>query len=459
MEQLRPDLLENLRGRFGSGGLRRLLDQGAYYPSCRHLASTFSASTLATLATGTWPAQHGIVADLWYDRAAHRTVRASDEMLLAPTLSAAVAASPRRRSFAIGSDAASARLFAGGAATGLYWMDERCQFTARGSMPDWLVAYNRQKPIENFRDVQWRAMDARKSAPPLRVLKYDPARPDDFFALYRSSPFSQMAQFEFLAELVNREKLGQEDSVDFVCLMLGSSARLGYETGAHSPLMEQMVLQLDQHVAFLFEALTRSVGDGQFNIVLAAGHGVAPAPSQEARPRMAVSGEALAQAVQKAFPQAGGPRVEKYVYPFLYLDPATVRDVEPLRVTAANAAAANPAVAAYYTAGGACPAPPPWNARLRNSFHPQRSGDVMLSYRPEYIEDFGGGRGVSYGSVYNYDVETPLCFWGPQFRAGTREQTVESVDFAPTLARALGVGVPASAIGRVLGEAFDPKHA
>jgi arylsulfatase A-like enzyme len=48
----------------------------------------------------------------------------------------------------------------------------------------------------------------------------------------------------------------------------------------------------------------------------------------------------------------------------------------------------------------------------------------------------------------------PLCFYGPQFRAGVFEGPVESVDLAPTLARAMGVAQPSSATGRVLAEAF-----
>ena len=76
----------------------------------------------------------------------------------------------------------------------------------------------------------------------------------------------------------------------------------------------------------------------------------------------------------------------------------------------------------------------------------------MLSYRPEYIEDFGQGRGISYGSLYNYDVCVPLFLYGPQFRAGVYEQPVESIDVAPTLARVMGVGMPSSSTGRALAE-------
>ena len=80
----------------------------------------------------------------------------------------------------------------------------------------------------------------------------------------------------------------------------------------------------------------------------------------------------------------------------------------------------------------------------------------MLSYRPEYVEDFGAGRGISYGSLYNYDASVPLFFYGPAFRAGVFETPVEAVDVAPTLARAMGIAQPSSALGRVLGEALVP---
>jgi arylsulfatase A-like enzyme len=78
----------------------------------------------------------------------------------------------------------------------------------------------------------------------------------------------------------------------------------------------------------------------------------------------------------------------------------------------------------------------------------------MLSYQPEYVEDYGADRGVSYGSLYNYDACVPLFFFGPPFRAGVLESPVESVDVAPTLARAMGVAAPSTSTGRVLSQAF-----
>jgi hypothetical protein len=169
---------------------------------------------------------------------------------------------------------------------------------------------------------------------------------------------------------------------------------------------------------------------------------------------MAVRGGDIAHEVQRSLESNGNGSVERFVYPFLYLDAGGSRDPEAVRLAAARAAMRQPAVAGYYTAGGACSTHDEWERRFRNSFHPTRSGDVMLSYQPEFVEDYGADRGISYGSIYNYDACVPLFLFGPQFRAGVFESPVESVDVAPTLARALGVAAPSSSTGRVLGQAL-----
>src|SRR5450759_2061183 len=92
LEQRRQDYWDSAVAQFGPGGLRRILLKGAHFPDCRHLASSFSATTIATLATGAWPAEHGIVAESWYDREAGGAVPASQEALRATTLTAQVAA-------------------------------------------------------------------------------------------------------------------------------------------------------------------------------------------------------------------------------------------------------------------------------------------------------------------------------------------------------------------------------
>ncbi len=379
LQQTRPDYLDAARPQFSTAGFRKLLEKGVYFPDCRHNASTFPASTIATLGTGAWPAQHGIVADTWYDRAIHRPVGASSEELLATTLAAQIAAEPRTRVSVIAMNQAHAGLFAGTADAHLYWMDPQCQFVTGGDTPDWLDAFNGLKAVETARNARWMAFGARPETPPLRTLTWDADRPEEFLKLYRSSPFAQAAQFDLLGELIARERMGQENTFDFVCMIAQSTALLGYETGGRSPLMPQMTLHADRKLETLLAQLSRLPGENPFALALAAAHGAPPEPPPGARARMAVNGERIAQQVDKSLTTAGIGRVEKYLYPFLYLDPGGSRDPEPIRMLAARSALQHPAVSDYYTAGGACSSRDVWEQRFRNSFHAVRSGDVMLS--------------------------------------------------------------------------------
>lgn len=451
-ETLRSDAIDAAWPQFGAGGFRRLAEKGAWFPDCRHLSSTFSSCGIANLATGAWPSQHGIVADAWYDRSTHGPVRASDEALLATTL-AAQAVGDTGRVTVVAMTRAQAALFAGTPDARLFFLDDRCEFTTSGKAVDWLGEFNAAKGPEAARDAHWMAVNPAKDATPLRKLNYDANDPREFRELYRASPYGQTAQFDMAAELVVRDKLGQEKTSDFLCVIDGSAGFLGYETGAQSPLMQQMVLQLDLRIAALWNQLTQTMGENGFSLAVCAAHGVPPEPPKEARARMAVNGESLAQAVDNALEDTG-LRVEKYLYPFLYLDfPDAANAPDAVRL-AAQTLLAQPAVSGYYTSAGKCSQNDEWRRRFRNSFHVKRSGEVMLGYRPEYVEDFGAGRGISYGSLYNYDAQTPLFFYGPQFRAGVYQSTVEAVDVAPTLARAMGIAEPSSAVGRVLGEAL-----
>jgi Type I phosphodiesterase / nucleotide pyrophosphatase len=452
LEQFRPDYLDSAWGLFGQGGFRRLLEKGAYFPNCRHAASTFSASTLATLATGAWPSEHGIVADSWYDDASKKLAPANEESLLATTLAAQVTARSGTRVFVISDSGAHAGLFAGTPDARLFWMNDGGQFATRGEMPEWLAAYNSRNSPEALHNAKWLATGAKPDAPALRVLTYDQNHPGGFTALYKSSPFAQAAGFDLLGECLQREQLGQTEAFDFVCVLSSATAALGYETGAQTPLMQQMVLQLDSRLEAILGDLAKALGENGFTLALSGAHGAPAQPTAETRARMAVNGESVAQAVAGALAANSFGAVRKYVYPFLYLDTAGWRDPEAVRLAAARAALNHAAVANYYTGGGACSTHDEWRRRFSNSFHAKRSGDVMLSYRPEYVEDFGQGRGISYGSLYDYDTRVPLCFYGPQFRAGVHESTVESIDIAPTLARVMGVAVPSSSTGRVLGE-------
>jgi hypothetical protein len=463
-EQFRQLYLDRAGSLLAPGGFRELMTKGVYYPDCRLAASGFTANGLATLATGAYPSLHGIVADQWYDRRTRALAKARAEMLAATTLADEVARAGPNRIFCLGLNEGPASLLAGHSQGQVYRMDTQGRFTTRGNAPEWLAAYSSARPIEELHDKKWVAVGAGSDLPPLRTLTYDSRHPEEFFALYQSSPFCQDAQFELLRALVTAEKLGQGQTLDFVFVSLGSMALLGYETGSDSPLMDQMALQLDRQIQRTLEALNKAPGKNNYNLIFAAAHGAPPGPGPAVGSAKAISGESLARAIGKALSDwidkgaVKNAYVDKYVYPFLYLKLEALRKqntpLRDARKLAGETALRLPGVAGYYTADGDCSHSGEWRRRFENSFHELRSGDAMLSYDPEAVEDFAAGRGVSYGSLYNYDTSVPLFLYGPQFGRKLIERAIESVDLAPTVARAAGIAAPSSATGKELADAY-----
>ena len=230
-----------------------------------------------------------------------------------------------------------ARLFAGTSKADLYWMDERGQFQTNGEVPIWLPPFNDRKPLDKLHDARWMLIGARTDGPALRTLTYDAAHPEHFMELYKASPLAQENLFDFAGELIKGEGLGQKSALDVVCVLDTSMELLGYETGAHSHLMEQMVLQLDRRLEALLTQLSHSHGDTGFGMVVVGAHGVPDLPDSSVRARMAVNGEDLARRIETALVARGLGQVEKFVYPFLYLDSAGFRDAEEIRKAAGRA--------------------------------------------------------------------------------------------------------------------------
>src|SRR5262245_26619784 len=75
IDQFPEHLLPRLEARFGPGGFRRLLEQGAWYTDARYShAATLTGVGHATIATGALSAGHGIAGNDWYDAEADHAV-------------------------------------------------------------------------------------------------------------------------------------------------------------------------------------------------------------------------------------------------------------------------------------------------------------------------------------------------------------------------------------------------
>lgn len=97
----------------------------------------------------------------------------------------------------------------------------------------------------------------------------------------------------------------------------------------------------------------------------------------------------------------------------------------------------------------------PDNALMRavlNNYHPDRSGDIYMVFKPEwFIADMDGlSVSVTHGSPWRYDTFVPILFAGYDIEPTTVSRRVHPLDIALTLATVVGTRPPSGATGEVL---------
>jgi arylsulfatase A-like enzyme len=175
-------------------------------------------------------------------------------------------------------------------------------------------------------------------------------------------------------------------------------------------------------------------------VVLTADHGVAPMP----------------ETLERLHPAAAPGWIVFHSPPMIYLNRRALVAghvaLEPAQRAAQAAVQAVPGVHAVETGLEL--------AALRDgdlesapvrSFHPARGGDLYYELEPYWLADVGT-TGTDHGSVWRYDQNVPLLWFGRGIAPGVHRDPAAVTDIAPTLSALLGLAMPGGAQGRVLGE-------
>ena len=107
---------------------------------------------------------------------------------------------------------------------------------------------------------------------------------------------------------------------------------------------------------------------------------------------------------------------------------------------------------------------------IKNMYHPDRFPDIYMITQPnclftsrasyELIQNGEKPSTVaSHGSVWNYDTDIPIIFYGKGIKQNYLGGEANLIDITPTLAYLAGVQRPSAAQGRVLNEIIEPEAA
>lgn len=502
VDQYSADLFTQYRSMYRHGLAR--LTEGAVFPrGYQSHAGTETCPGHSTILTGAHPARTGIVANEWYEPSrlpaqpgqamvarycatevdSSGAATLSPEALLVPTLGDRLRAADRNsRSVAISGKDRSAIMLGGKNASVTLWMDWKQGFT---TYPGVKLDSGLARRIAEVNAVIKRtyATGQQSELPQRCAARSQPIaltpevsvgelRPTAAKAKrWRATPAFDALTLQMALAAVDELQLGKGQAIDLLAISFAATDYVGHYFGTQGAEMCAQQLALDATLDRLFSHLDRA--GISYVVALTADHGGLDIPernqlhavptAQRVDPEL--SPDRVGAAVAKELNLAGPVLLGNELANDVYLAPSVEGWQRAVVLEAVRRKyQGHPQVARVFTRNELLAAEPPsgppdeWTLleRAKESFNPQRSGDLVVILQP-YLTLYGKPRHpdsdyvASHGSPWDYDRRVPILFWWRGITPFEQPAAVETVDIAPTLADLIGLQVgPHEMDGRVL---------
>ena len=327
VDQFRYDYLDRFGDLFAANGLKRLMRDGASWVDANYdHMPTYTAPGHATLMTGAYPAETGIIANEWLDRESGKKVSSvSDESaklfsggekeqassprrLMASTLGdeLRLATNDRARVIGISLKDRSAILPAGRHANAAYWFSAQSGNVVSSNyyfeqMPKWVADFNSSHPADKYFGAVWERLlpeaeylrragadsppweDIGKvagdtNAFPHRITGGATGPGRDFYGALEYSPFTNDLLVSFTKAAIVNEQLGQDDDTDVLTVSFSADDYVGHRYGPYSQEEMDVTLRVDRQIGTLLDFVDARVGLKNTIVIFSADHGMAPIP-------------------------------------------------------------------------------------------------------------------------------------------------------------------------------------
>ena len=484
---------------FFTEGFRYLIDNGAVFPRAVHQhAQTETGPGHATISTGQYPRDHGVVSN-WYvepglpeiiwvgdddehDKSPHRLMVPSIGDLLKERY-------PSAKVFSASAKARAAIMMGGKNANTAFWWEEEnglLESSPYYDIPDWFGPFNNQRLATEFYGKAWNPLPLSAEAVAqleIESLDLGPLRPsfphvfgglrpapvETFYDDLWGSPWLDEHLAQLAHAILEEEQLGTDDVPDLLALSFSVSDIIGHRFGPHSREYVDILLRQDKLLGELLSRIDSQVGLDQTLIVLTSDHGVVPVPEilqRWGKPGSRVDWETIHCVQQATLDLAEAHDVEEWLIAGTYLAPdlsekTGLSEIE-LEQRTAKRLEECPAVERVWTDSQltdpeALQHPSDENDErwlFANSYYSGRSAEFQIRYR-EYLMKSRGST-TTHGTSYLYDRQVPIVFVMPGQAAARRDESIATVDIAPTIASLLGIPVSEDIDGRDRSPLFLP---
>ncbi len=514
IEQFRYDYIDKYWDSFSERGFKRLINEGTF---CKNASYNFfftqSAPAYATLATGTDPRVHGIIADNWYHPLRDEIVYCTSDTdvdpvggsfenglhspvhLLPSTFSDELKLSNGGRSkvFSVGLKEFASILSGGHSADAAYWYDDRTGTWMTSthyldSLPPWVNNFNGMMLSDTYLNGEWNILlprdSYRRSLSDTNIYEagiqgqtwfpYDLKKMSSSsvlgilnkkrdYSLLKEFPAGNTFTSDFAIRLIEEEGLGEDDITDFISVSYSVTDNIGHNFGPSSMEMADAVIRFDRDLAHLLDYITDKIGKKNVLIYLTSAHGVAESPDLLRDKKIPAGHFKYNQALTllKSYLNVmygQGNWVKGYYEKQIYLNRTLIEDADLSLAEVQDMAArfitqfngVSFAVAANVIENNDFRSG--YYGMIRNSYDPVRSGDVIINLKPAWVEN--GKYVTNHNSPYEYDSHVPLIWYGWTVNRASVTRKINMNEIASTLSSLCRVQVPNACVGEPMIELF-----
>ena len=481
VSQFYPEWINSYEYELGQGGFKRLLSDAKSLRADYGYAYSQTGTDHATIYTGTYPSEHGIVSHAWYDRM--RKVRVpnieSDSTPVNMKVLGAAAymkmVNDYSRVYSIAMRPEDALLSGGTFANNIFWFD-----TKTGKMtyskfcnekPTWLSALNNRLNIDSILTEGWmplaserRNMNnvlgklaARVKADFYYDLKQSKSSEQSYQMLH-AVPYANDVVTETALELMKRERLGLDNETDLLMLSFSSLDYMNRDYAINSKEFKDLVLRLDRNIESLLTELDQRCGKGEYSVFVTFVEGREMLPVDLAQYRLSGNYFSIYRSVAllKSYLKllyGQGEWILSYDSGQIYLNRELIQksklNLYDFQKNVADFLSDFEGISRVITASElnvlSADSGVAW--LLINSFYPKRSGDVMFLLESSWIPVLQDREDVY--CRYSKRRYVPLYFYG--FGSDKiKENTCNMTDILPTICDMVGIAPPYNVSGSSL---------
>lgn len=509
IDQMKSEYLTRFNPQLNAG-FKYLLDSAHVFGNAFHNhATTTTAAGHATLATGYFPSNNGIIDNTVYNRMLgykHYSIedtsvqfvgiehcqlnKVSAKHLLKNTLGDYVKqVDELSKTYSVALKDRASILMGGKNANRAFWFDAAStQMVSTDQyeedFPEWIKTFTGMAKMKKEIEQGWILEPSFSPLPSIssdnferekgRFLPWFPHTMASFDTLKVSenkpgtflwnTPYGDAFVLEFAHQLILSEQLGKDEHTDVLTIGLSAADIIGHHFGPNSYEVLDYYSKMDRYLASFIERLDNTVGKDNYIVVLTSDHGVAAMPEYladqgvDAKRIDAVQFETDLAAINKSLKNQFS--IDQDI-----ILKADYGGIEP-NFEALGFAHHNTEDVLYeltnqlekldYIAGAynfldvydtLCTKA--FITQIRNSHRDEFGYFIKLVPKENYLIDMGAN-GTTHGSPYDYDTHVPLLIKQPNTTGKKITQRVQTVDIVPTILEMLGIATQENFDGKSL---------